>query len=165
MSTPEHEHWTGLAVRRPDDVRTMDGGHIPLSWQMEKRAAHADRLANNDLPSDFPHPIERGDAGDALAVLALAESIRRDLTRWEAIDIRTALLLGATWTEVADALDTTPQEARTTLRTWADGQHRLYTGDVEAGRERPLGLDADRYAALLALTELDDNTPATSSHG
>lgn len=163
MSTPEHEHWTSLSVRRPDDVHTTDGGPIPLSWQMEKRVAHADRLANNDLPADFPHPIERGDAGDALAVLALAESIRRDLTRWEAIDIRTALLLGATWSEIADALATTPHEARTTLRTWADGQHHLYTGDVEAGRERPFGLDANRYAAVLALTERDDNDRAVAS--
>jgi hypothetical protein len=164
MSTPEHDHWNHLAVRRPDDVRTMAGGPVPLSWQMEKRVNHVDRLTNRMLPADFPHPIERGDAGDALAVLALAESIRRDLAAHRAGDIRAALQLGATWTEVADALETTPHEARTALREWAEGQHRLYTGDVEAGRERPFGLDADRYAAVLALTDLDDNARATSSH-
>ena len=162
MSTPEYEHWTGLAIRRPDDVRSMAGGPVPLSWQMEKRVAHVDRLTNATLPADFPHPIERGDAGDALAVLALAESIRRDLAALRAGDIRAALQLGASWSEVADALDTTPHEARTALRNWADGQHRLYTGDVEQGRARPLGLDADRYAAVLALTELDDHDRATT---
>jgi hypothetical protein len=166
MSTPEFEHWNGLAVRCPDDVRTMAGGPVPLSWQMEKRSDHVDRLTNRMLPADFPHPIERGDASDALAVLALAESIRRDLAAHRAGDIRTALQLGATWTEVADALETTPHEARTAMREWADGQHRLYTGDVEAGRARPLGFDADQYAALLALTELDDNErAAVASHG
>jgi hypothetical protein len=157
MSTPEHEHWTGRAVRRPDDVRTMAGGPVPLGWQMEKRVGHTDRLMNATLPADFPHPIERGDAGDALAVLALGESIRRDLAAQRAGDVRTALQHGATWSEVADALDTTPHDARTVLREWAEGQHRLYTGDVEHGRARPLGLDAERYAAVLALTELDDH--------
>lgn len=162
MSTPEHEHWNNLAVRRPDDVRTMTGGPVPLSWQMEKRVDHVDRLSNRMFSADFPYEVERGDAGDALAALALAESLRRDLAAHRVGDIRTALQLGATWTEVADALDTTPHEARTALRAWADGQRRLYTGDVERGRARPLGLDADRYAVVLALTELDDHARATT---
>jgi hypothetical protein len=157
MSTPEYERWNSLAVRRPDDVRTTPGGPVPLSWQMEKRVAHVDRLTNRTLPADFPHPIERGDAGDALAALALAESIRRDLAAHRAGDIRDAILLGATWSEVAAATDTTPDEARAILRDWTERQHWLYRTDVERGEARPLGIDADRNAAVLALTELADD--------
>ncbi|MGW8984273.1 hypothetical protein ACWGQ9_16615 [Streptomyces parvus] len=157
MDTPAHEHWTDLTVRRPDDVRTITGRRIPLSWQMEKRAGHIDRLMNRTLPEDFPDPVERGDASDVLAVLALSESIRRDLAARRGGDIREAILLGATWTEIAVAIDATPNEARAVLRDWTECQHRLHQREVERGQ--PLGSDADRHASVLALIELADDEP------
>ncbi|MFJ3941782.1 hypothetical protein [Streptomyces parvus] len=155
MDTPAHKHWTDLTVRRPDDVRTMTGRRVSLSWQMEKRAGHIDRLMNRTLPEDFPDPVERGDVGDVLAVLALSESIRRDLAARCGGDIREAILLGATWTEIAAAIDTTPDEARAVLRDWTERQHQLLQDAVERGR--PLGSDAHRHASVLALIELADD--------
>jgi hypothetical protein len=73
---------------------------------------HVDRLMNNMLPADWPHPIERGDVGDALAVLALEESMRRDVEHARGSRVRQALALGATWAEVAAALETSTEEAR-----------------------------------------------------
>ncbi|MFJ3438854.1 hypothetical protein ACIPMU_35620 [Streptomyces cyaneofuscatus] len=157
MDTPAQEHWTDLTVRRPDDVRTITGRRVPLSWQLEKRAGHIDRLMNRTLPEDFPDPVERGDAGDVLAVLALSESIRRDLASRCGGDIREAILLGATWTEIAAAIDATPDEARAVLRDWTGRQHQLHQREVERGR--PLGSDADRHASVLALIELADDEP------
>ncbi|MFF5379439.1 hypothetical protein [[Kitasatospora] papulosa] len=159
MSTPAHEHWTDLTVRRPDDVRTITGGRVSLSWQVEKHAGHIDRLMNRRLPADFPDPVERGDTGDVLAVLALSESMRRDLAARRAGDIREALLLGATWTQIAAAIDSTPDEARAVLRDWTERQHWLHQEEVERGESQPLDSDADRHAAVLALIELADDEP------
>ena len=160
MTTDEYAHWKGLEIRRPDDVRTIPGGPVPLRWQAEKRGEHTDRLGNNLLPADFPHEVERGDAGDALAALALGESMRRDLGYERAGRVRTAMELGATWSAVAAALEVTPDEAREVLRAWATSQRHLYEGDVLEGRERPFGLDADGYAAVLAVCELADDETA-----
>ena len=160
MSTPEHEHWRQLTIRRPDDVRLMTSGPVPLPWQMDKRTVHNDRLTNNALDSDrFPH-AERGTAGDALACLALGESIRRDIEIERANRVREALKLGATWNEVAAALSIDTDAARELLRAWAGGQHELYRSDLARGRT-PFGLNAERYADILALIELeDDEVPA-----
>ncbi|MEV5774224.1 hypothetical protein AB0L49_23690 [Streptomyces antimycoticus] len=152
MSTPEYEQWQALTVRRPDDVPTP----TPLAWHVEKFTVHNDRLMNNALPADFKYDVQRGEAGDALAALALRESIHRQVERERGSRVREAIELGATWNEVAAALDVDPQEARAVLREWVEGQHRLYRGCVERG-ERPFGFDDDQYAALLALTELADD--------
>lgn len=111
---------------------------------------------NARLPEDFPHDVERGDAGDALAALALGESIRRQIESERGSRVHDAMTLGATWAQVAAALDITPDEARALLRAWADGQHHLYQGDVERGLARPLGMDTTLHAAVLALCELGD---------
>ncbi|WP_327731350.1 hypothetical protein OG250_42605 [Streptomyces sp. NBC_00487] len=141
MSTPEHERWTALTVRRPDDVRTEAGGAVPLPWQMEKLTEYNDRLSNRRLPADFPYDIERGDADDSLAALALGTSIRRDIEREHASLVCEAIELGATWDQVAAALDISADEARYLLREWADGQRRMrlrcaFMAAVPAGRGR-----------------------------
>ncbi|MGW7095746.1 hypothetical protein [Streptomyces sp. NPDC054874] len=160
MSTPEYVRWNDLAVRRPDDVRRISGGRIPLSWQMEKRVEHVDRLMNRTLPADFPDPVERGGADDVLAVLALSESIRRDLMARRGGDIREAILLGASWAEVAAAMDTTPDEARAVLRDWTDRQHSLHQIDAAPGGPRLPAVEEDRHAAVLALIGLADDQRA-----
>ncbi|MER6134265.1 hypothetical protein [Streptomyces sp. NPDC001815] len=157
MSTPEYELWADLDVRRPDDVRMISGRRVPLPWQMEKHAGHVDRLMNSTLPADFADPVERGGAGDVLAVLALSESIRRDLIARRAGDIREAVRLGATWSEVAAAIDITPDEARAILRDWTERLHGLHQIDAEAGEVQRLGVEEDRHAAVLALIELADD--------
>ncbi|MFJ8006107.1 hypothetical protein [Streptomyces fagopyri] len=153
----EYAHWKSVTARRPGDVRTRPGGPVPLGWQAEKRTDHATRLMNNALPADFAYPVERGDAGDALAVLALGESMRRDLKACQGSSICTAAELGATWREIAGALDIQPQDARDLLRDWAARQHNLYQGDVKRGAARPLGLDTNRYSTVLSLCTLGDD--------
>ncbi|MGW7276617.1 hypothetical protein ACWGH5_39745 [Streptomyces sp. NPDC054864] len=118
---------------------------------MEKRVGHVERLMNRTLPADFPDPVERGGAGDVLAVLALSESIRRDLAARRAGDIREAVLLGATWSEVAAAIDTAPDESRAILRDWTERQHGLYQINAEPGATQRLATEEDRHAAMLAL--------------
>ncbi|NEC39051.1 hypothetical protein [Streptomyces rubrogriseus] len=160
MSTSEHERWTGLTVRRPDDVRAEAGGPVPLMWQMQKLTEHNDRLMNRRLPADFPYEVERGDAGDSLAALALGTSIRRDIAMERASRVREAIELGATWGQVATALDVTADEARDLLRRWADGQRKLWLG-YEAEGVKPIGMDADEHAAVLALAA-DENGGAAA---
>lgn len=65
----------------------------------------------------------------------------------------------------AAALDVDPDEARALLRDWAEGQHRLYRGDVANGRLRPFGLDDEAHAAVLALCELGDDEAAAVPAG
>ncbi|MBT2898522.1 hypothetical protein [Streptomyces sp. McG3] len=151
--TTEHDHWKAQTVRRPDDVPPG----TPLLWQIEKLTEHSDRLMNNDLPADFPYKVERGDVGDALAAIALRESMHRDIEHGRGTRVHDAIKLGATWSELATALDITTDAARALLRTWADGQHNLYQHYVDRGDTRPVGFDPDKYAALLALTELGDD--------
>lgn len=160
MTTDEHKRWRAMDIRRPDDVRTSQGGPVPIGWQAEKRHEHTDRLGNNSLPADFPYDVQRGTAGDSLTALALGESMRRDLAYERAGRLLSALELGATWSQIAAALDVTTDEARALLTSHADGQHHLYRGDVEQGRARPFGMGDERHAAVLALCELEDDEPA-----
>ena len=155
MST-EYEQWQARTVRHPDNVPAR----TPLSWQVEKQQAAAERLSNLLLPQDFPHPVERGTADDALTQLALGESIRRTAERFRALDVRQALDLGATWAQIATALATTPDAARQLLRAWAKGQRRLYERSQAEKHQRPIGLDTEQYTAVLALCELPDDQPA-----
>lgn len=162
MSTPEHERWQNLTVRTPGDIPFP----TPLTWLAEKHAEHTDRLVNNELPGGLAdtHALPRGTAGDALAVLALREAMYRQIQDHRPGRIREAIELGATWSETAAALESTPDEARRLLREWADRQHRLHQRGTELGDVRPAGLDEAEYTAVLALAELgDDETAAAAS--
>ncbi|MDX2973476.1 MULTISPECIES: hypothetical protein [Actinomycetes] len=153
--TEHRDEWNALEIRRPDDVPVP----TPLAWQIEKHTEHNDRLMNNMLPADFPYEVERGTADDALAVLALRESIRRDIEHGTGNRVHEALTLGATWRQVAAALDLDPGQAREVLRAYADGQRRMWVRNEEEG-VKPLGFSADRHAAALALCELADDESA-----
>ncbi|MFF3312794.1 hypothetical protein [Streptomyces sp. NPDC002952] len=89
-----------------------------------------------------------------LAVLALSESIRRDLIARRAGDIREAMLLGATWSEIAAAIDTTPDEARAILRDWTERQHGLHQITAGPNDTQQLGVEENRHAAVLASQEV-----------
>ncbi|MFI8365299.1 hypothetical protein ACIGD1_34745 [Streptomyces sp. NPDC085612] len=145
----DFEQWKALQVSRPGDVPAG----TPLSWQADRAYEHAVRVFDATLPPDFPHPVERGTAHDAVAELALRESIRRDVENGRGTRLHTALELGATWAEVAAALDISPDDARALLRQWAEGQHHLYLRDQEQGRDKLLGFSPDQHAAVIALTE------------
>lgn len=150
--TEQRDEWNALEIRRPGDVPVP----TPLAWQIEKHGVHSDRLMNNVLPADFPYEVERGTADDALAVLALRESIRRDIEYGTGNRVHEALLLGATWRQVAAALDIEVGQAREVLRKYADGQHHMWVRNEEEG-VKPLGFSADRHKAALSLCELGDD--------
>jgi hypothetical protein len=157
VSTDAYKDFQALHVRRPDDLPPAS----PLTWQAEKHSQHGDRLSNRRLPADFPHEVERGTAGDALAQLALGEAIRRTALSYRPSTVHEALQLGATWNEVAAALDCTPDEARDVLRSYADGQRHLYES-IEAEGRKPIGFTEEQQQEAHALTELADDESAAA---
>ncbi|MFE9793517.1 hypothetical protein ACFYRL_17465 [Streptomyces goshikiensis] len=136
MTVDQYARWQKLAIRRPEDVPPA----TPLSWQMEKRDQHATGTT----------------ADDALAVLALQESIRRTALSGRGVWLRDLMERGGCWDEAAAALGVEADEARELLCVWARGQHDLYRSDIQERRPHPLGLDIDAYAAALALCEMHD---------
>lgn len=129
--TDAYERFQTIEIRTPDDVPPA----TPLEWQTERIRIHESRGL-------------RGTAADAVAVLALRENVRRELER-TGLYISDARRMGATWEQIAAALGTTEDDARNRLRTWADGQQRMYRGDVAKGR-KPLGIDDDSHRQILA---------------
>jgi hypothetical protein len=130
--TDAYERFQTLEIRTPDDVPPA----TPLEWQIERISVHEQRGL-------------RGTAGDALTVLALRESVRREVDR-TGLYISDARRMGATWEQIAAALDITEDAARERLHGWADGQEKLYRRDVADGRERPIGINSEQHAAILA---------------
>ncbi|MFF2137042.1 hypothetical protein [Streptomyces sp. NPDC058193] len=155
MSTSLYERWKSLAVRRPDDVPVT----TPLAWHIEKLDEHDHRLTCAEQPVGSPYEAGRG---DALAAIALRESVRRHVERERGGRIREAIELGATWNEVATALGVTSGAARSALHTWADAQRRLSRRDIEHALGHCQGLDPDQYAAVLALGQLGDDERLSS---
>ncbi|MER7126710.1 hypothetical protein [Micrococcus luteus] len=79
-----------------------------------------------------------------LELLTLGESIARILRH--PADVHHALQAGATWRQIADALDVTEQDARLAYRRWADGQRALH-------EHCGIGLDETEHAAAIARAE------------
>lgn len=129
--TDAYERFQSIEIRTPDDVPPA----TPLEWQAERIRIHESRGL-------------RGTAADAVAVLALRESVRRSLEH-TGLYISDARRMGATWEQIGAALGTTEDDVRNRLRTWADGQQRMYRGDVAKGR-KPLGIDDDSHREILA---------------
>ncbi|MDX3375069.1 hypothetical protein PV390_11690 [Streptomyces sp. ME02-6991-2A] len=146
-----YQHWKGKAVRRPVDVTTS----TPLTWQAEKYGEAERRLTGRYLPPSA-HSTGRAIAADALAELALGESIRRTVLRHRGGSVHAALELGATWAEVATALGGTPDEARAALRSYAGEQRQRHEDDRMAG-QNPTGLSPEQYRSVLGLAELADH--------
>lgn len=156
MTLQEETRWAQLAVRQPGDVPAA----TPLAWQTRKLHEHGDRLLARRLPAGYPGTADPGEAGDALAVLALGESVRRTVDHLRGVHIHEALDLGATWAEVATALDIDPAEARALLLAWADGQHQLHRSETTRGKASPMGFDDDQAAAVRALCRMADDDQA-----
>lgn len=113
----------------------------PIAWMESRRSDHS--LALLLSRSD---PARHG-ATDALACLALGEAIRTELGHFRGSLVHDARLHGASWQQIADALDTDVDTAQRLLRDWADGQHRLYQSTPAASHR--IGLSpADHQAAL-----------------
>ncbi|WP_112491418.1 hypothetical protein [Streptomyces bacillaris] len=157
IGTDAYRHWQGKAVRRPGDVTAT----TPLDWQVEKYREAERRLTLRHLPSAATGPTGRATA-DALTQLALSESVRRTVLRRRGGTVHAALELGATWSEVAAALDCSPDEARAALRSYAEEQRQRHEDDLRAG-QNPTGLSPGQDRSALALVDLADHerTPGT----
>ncbi|MFE5847699.1 hypothetical protein ACFQ7N_39375 [Streptomyces niveus] len=132
-------------THRPDDVPAG----TPLTSLAEKRTNAGLRLLNNRLPDDFPHQVDRGTAGDALTQIALGEAIRRTVRNQRGSTVAEALRLGATWDQVAAALDTTLLAAVDDLRVWAEGQRTLYHRLLAQNPDNRIGLNDDGYHEVM----------------
>jgi hypothetical protein len=85
-----------------------------------------------------------------LEVLATGEVVAR-MYRHPATVAR-ALEAGATWEQVAAALDCDEAQARQDYRNWAEGQHRLWAGEYGDGGK--FGMNDAEYAKALARADV-----------
>ncbi|MFD4318930.1 hypothetical protein [Streptomyces sp. NPDC058548] len=155
-SPGSHEEWQARVIRRPDDV----GYGILLQQKAEKYFEHHHRLMDWHVPSGCHTGEEAATAGDALAVLALGETISRTVLSDRPWSVHDALKLGATWNQVAAALDGTADEARAILRTYAEVQRQQYEETAMTGY-RPSGYSPEEHRSALALIRLaDDDRPS-----
>lgn len=116
--------------------RAQAGGSVPLAALVN---AYLDvSLALLSAQGGVaPHPGE----GAELAELALGAAIARRLTQGHGVGIRDALNAGASWSQVAAALDVREDAVKAEFEAWVDGQARLF---AEYGK---FGLNADDEAA------------------
>ncbi|MGW4513016.1 hypothetical protein ACWEO4_13620 [Streptomyces sp. NPDC004393] len=132
--------WTSLQpITRPGDVPIT----TPIVWMENRRADHSLALLLSR------HDPDRHGPTDALACLALGEAIRTELGHYRGSLVHDARLRGASWQQIADALDTDIPAAQQLLRDWANGQHRLYQAKPLSGHR--LGLTTAGHQAVLDL--------------
>ena len=60
--------------------------------------------------------------------------------------------LGATWAQIAEATGSSEAQVRRDYRDWAEGQHRLWTGELGGSAGR-FGMNDAGYAAAIARVE------------
>ncbi|CAM5373623.1 putative protein OS=Streptomyces fumanus OX=67302 GN=GCM10018772_70590 PE=4 SV=1 [Streptomyces fumanus] len=133
------QHTSENTVRRPRDVPAG----TPLTVLAQHRAEAGARLhTEHDRDQDAV-------VGDALTQLAVGEAIRRAVRTERGGMVAQALRLGATWDQVAAALDTTVLAAVDDLRVWAEGQRTLYHQHLAQNADVLVGLDEETYDAVM----------------
>ncbi|MFE3601347.1 hypothetical protein [Streptomyces sp. NPDC059142] len=126
-------------TQRPGDVPAG----TPLASLAQQRAEAGERLRiEHDRDQDAV-------VGDALTQLAVGEAIRRAVRSERGGMVAQALRLGATWDQVAAALDTTVLAAVDDLRVWAEGQRTLYHQHLADGADVLVGLDEEAYGEVM----------------
>src|SRR5262249_61130381 len=93
-----------------------------------------------------------------LEVLATVEVVAR--TYRHPANVDRALEAGATWEQVAAALDCDEAQARQAYRKWAEGQHRLWAGEYGGGGE--FGMNDAEYAEALAQADVAADVPGAA---
>jgi hypothetical protein len=133
------------ASERYDELSTRD--HLARAHAKLKAAGEYDpaRHGTRDIK-----PLT---AGEHLELLATAEYLARSYK--PSFEVDNALRAGATWAQVAEALDTSEAAARVAYRAWADGQHQLWV-DCDG----KFGMDGGEHAGAMRRMEygadLDD---------
>ncbi|GAA4196183.1 hypothetical protein GCM10022252_43100 [Streptosporangium oxazolinicum] len=145
----------------PENITTWHDARydLPVSRQLERynelAARNASARARAELMARGTYDPTRHGTEDRppltvaehLELLALAESIARTVRH--PANIHHALLAGATWADIALALDSDATTLRQDYRQWADDQHDL-------NQHHPtLGMTADEHTAAIARTTQD----------
>ncbi|WP_455355911.1 hypothetical protein [Streptomyces sp. SYSU K217416] len=133
------EAFMAAETHRPDDVPAG----TPLTSLAEKRSEAGLRLLTKRSPD------RDAAVGDALTQIALGEAIRRTVRSQRGSTVREALRLGATWEQVAAALDTTALAAADDLRVWAEGQRTLYHQLLAENPDNRIGLTDEAYDEVM----------------
>jgi len=93
-----------------------------------------------------------------LEVLATGELVARAYRHPANVD--RALKAGATWEQVAAALDCDEAQARQDYRKWAEGQHRLWAGEYGGGGK--FGMNDAEYTEALARADAAADVPGAA---
>jgi hypothetical protein len=119
----EQEFSLGTAASRLDFLSRRDGG-----------AAALNRFAADD-PDDWSSIRDAGttlDVPESLELLALGEVIARKAHDSQLVGFRAALRGGASWDQIAAALDVAPDEAWTVYHRLIERQERARVLDPDA---------------------------------
>ena len=150
------------AKPRPTTYHEASG----YDWDIVKAQAQYEELTDRDLYARSRAELEaRGEYNPAkhgtatpepltlsehLEVLANGEVVARVYRH--PYQVHRALEAGATWEQVADACGCSEAKDRQDYRGWAEGQHRLWTGELGGGAGR-FGMNNADYAAAIARAE------------
>ncbi|MGY1748753.1 hypothetical protein [Modestobacter sp. SYSU DS0511] len=138
----ESEFSLMTAVTRLDFLSRRD--NVAIDTPIDNADTDDDWLAMKDVGTSL-------DVEEALELLALGEVVARKAHGSRHLGIRAALRGGASWEQIARALDVSPQDAWERHTEWLDGQAQARErGDADA-------LDA---AAVTAARELAGRRPA-----
>lgn len=146
-------------VRTLDDAQRRYNSAGPGTTLLDARERH-EKLTSRDLTArsiaklkargEFD-PVRHAEAGavkpltadECLEVLALSELLARYYRHPGGV--HQAVMSGSNWTQIAQAVGSTAEQARLDYLRWADGQHRLWR-DYEG----KFGLSDTEHAAACA---------------
>lgn len=135
-----HEAWTRFTALslRDTTARAVVIGKARGTWS----GTGDDEELLVKVAADNPPLTE----AEHLELLVLGEYLARGLRNTGYVD--RALKAGATWAQIAAAVDQEEHELRQRYRDWADGQRRL-----AERRDWTVGMSAEEHAAAIARAE------------
>ena len=151
---PTTYHEASSAYRYTGDARER---HDQLTQRDALARAKATLIARDEY-DPAKHGTEEHEplsVDEHLEVLATGEIVARDYRH--PANVARALEAGATWEQVAAALDCDEAQARQDYRKWAEGQHRLWAGEYGGGGE--FGMNDAEYTEALARADVAPDVP------
>jgi hypothetical protein len=175
--TVNEPYETGRQIAAPQPAITyLAASHSSRTW-LEARDRY-DELTQRDLSARARatlvargeyDPAKHGSAdpepltlSEYLEVLASGEVVARVYRH--PYQVHQALEAGATWQQIADATGISEDQARREYREFAEGQHKLWTGEL-GGRQGRFGMDDDEHAAAIARAAVGAGPEARSLLG
>jgi hypothetical protein len=122
----EQEFSLQTAATRLDFLSRRDSGATTLNTVAERDDDDWSSLLQDETQLDVPESLE---------LLALGEVIARKAHDSQLVGFRAALRGGATWDQIAAALDTTPAEAWAAYHRAIENQERSAVLDAQAAAD------------------------------